>query len=52
VVVPLPSDHQGIYFSGPEGAQGILGRSEPGAELLESLPRAARDLALLDHGER
>jgi hypothetical protein len=49
VLVPRPCDHHGIHFSGPEGAQGVFGRSQPVPQLFQSSRGAARRLASLDH---
>src|SRR5438552_3786145 len=52
VLPPRPRDHDGIHFTGPDGAERLLGRFQPVPQLPDSSQRPARGLAFLGHGGR
>src|SRR5947208_4041555 len=52
VLPPRPRDHDGIHFTGPDGAERLLGRFQPVSHLPDSSLRPARGLAFLGHGGR
>jgi len=51
VLGPAPRGHQSIHFTGPEGTQGVLGRSQPVPQLFQLSRRVAPRFAFLDHCE-